>query len=218
MTASLDPLIYLKKALQLDSGHKASACAFAKFLIEQGEWKQAVEFINDFMMETDGFTELYNHLAMAYLGQKMISEAEDSIMKALAKEPRSKDTLFTAFRIKKSKGDKYAALYYIERIIRYDQACSDTFIEMASLLNEPSELHRRINVLEIALALSPTDESLFSRLVLDYCHYFDSTSVANLDRDLVENFKLMQLKAPSFSISESLKDKLKKAAQKVSGL
>ena len=120
--------------------------------------------------------------------EKDFSNAEDANGNALSKSPRDKDFLETAFRIKEAKGDKFSALHFLERIIRYGTDSFEIYWEMSKLLTDPAERIKRINVLEIAHSLSPSNHKIYKTLISSYCDYFESIKSNKAHTGLIKTF------------------------------
>ena len=184
----LDPMKHLAKALQLDPANQQAAYLFAETLIRKKDTLKAILFLKDFHYNHGLSETLHNLLAKAYLVEKDFSNAEDANGNALSKSPRDKDFLETAFRIKEAKGDKFSALHFLERIIRYGTDSFEIYWEMSKLLTDPAERIKRINVLEIAHSLSPSNHKIYKTLISSYCDYFESIKSNKAHTGLIKTF------------------------------
>ena len=174
-----DPTYYLDKALQLDPKNKKVAQLHVMLLIEKKDYAAAIEFLKCFQSDHGNQEpEINNLLAIAYLKANDIENAEISINQALSESPRSKTLLHTAFLIKKSRGDKFSAIHFLERIIRSDDNNITAYWELSQLLDREDELVKRINLLEIVYSLDSQNLKFLKELILGYCNIF------KLDRNL----------------------------------
>lgn len=207
-----DPTYYLDKALQLDPKNKKVAQLHANLLIDKEEYVAAIEFLKSF--QSDHGTQepdINNLLANAYLKANDIENAEASISQALSESPRSISLLKTAFLIKKSIGDKFSAIHFLERIIRLDDNNTSAYWELSQLLDNEDELVKRINLLEIVYSLDFQNLRFLKELILNYCNIFKT------DRSLFKINKyndalLEHAKNPKF---EKLSPSLKRRAIKI---
>jgi tetratricopeptide (TPR) repeat protein len=117
-----------------------------------------------------------------------IEEAEQSIHRALSHEPRSKDILYTAFLIKKKKGDKFSALHFLDRILSLNDQSIEILYEMAELLDSDTELVRKINVLDVANATDPKNRKIFQELIACFLKYFENTPKENFNPQIISAF------------------------------
>ena len=188
MDPSYDPIYYLKRSLELNPGNFNAAHLLANYLIGEGRFRKAINYLNQFLHNFEEQALLRSLLAKAYLHLNKIEEAEESIHIALLQEPRSKDILFTAFLIKKKKGDKFSALHFLERILSLNDQSNEILYEMAELLDSNTELRRKINVLDIAYASNPGNRKFFQKLIECYLKYFDLTAKENLELQMIRSF------------------------------
>lgn len=168
MGKCFDPIHHLVKALELEPHHHKAALMHAKLLLHRGEAHTAITFIKNFLDQSTSQPDLQNLLARAYLKTGNMQKAEEAVNQALSELPRSKEVLLTAFKIKKAKGDKFSALHFLERIIRYDDKSFEIFWEMALLLDRNTETKKRINILEISHSLNPQSLEIFEELLVTY--------------------------------------------------
>ena len=203
----LDPMKHLEMALQLDPASTQSAYLFAKTLIKKNDSLKAIHFLQNFH-KNHGLSEtLYNLLAKAYLVEKDFSNAEDANGNALSKSPKNKEFLETAFRIKKAKGDKFSALHFLERIIRYGTESFEIYWEMSNLLTDPAERIKKINVLEIAHSLNQSNHKIYKTLIGSYCDYFESIKYSKANTGLFKTFKNRIETTNGFDLPPPLKDR-----------
>ena len=188
MVPSYDPIDYLKRSLELNPKNYKAAQLHATYLISKGSFGEAVNYLHQFLSNFEEQAHLRNLLASAYLHLNKIEEAEESIHKALSYEPRSKDILYTAFLIKKKKGDKFSALHFLERILSLNGQSIEILYEMAELLDYNTELIRKINVLEVAYASDPRNRKVFQELIECLLKYFDDTPKENFDPQIIREF------------------------------
>lgn len=188
MDPSYDPIYYLKRSLELNPGNFNAVHLLANYLISEGSFRKAINYLNQFLHNFEEQALLRSLLAKAYLHLNKIEEAEESIQIALSQEPRSKDILFTAFLIKKKKGDKFSALHFLERILSLHDQSNEILYEMAELLDSNTELRRKINVLDIAYASNPGNRKFFQKLIECYLKYFDLTAKENLEIQMIRSF------------------------------
>ena len=203
----LDPMKHLEKALQLDPASPQSAYLFAKTLIQKKDSLKAINFLQDFHKNHGLSDNLYNLLAKAYLVEKDFSNAEDANGNALSKSPRDREFLETAFRIKEAKGDKFSALHFLERIIRYGTESFEIYWEMSNLLTDPAERIKRINVLEIAHSLNQSNVKIYKTLIGSYCDYFESIKSSKANIGLFKAFKDRIETTNGFDLPPPLKDR-----------
>ena len=203
----LDPMKHLEKALQLDPASPQSAYLFADTLIQNKDSLKAIHFLNDFHKNYGLSENLFNLLAKAYLIEKDFSNAEDANGNALSKSPRNKGFLETAFRIKEAKGDKFSALHFLERIIRYGTESFEIYWEMSNLLTDPAERVKRINVLEIAHSLNQSNHNIYKTLIGSYCDYFESIKYNKAHIGLFKTFKERIETTNGFNLPPPLKDR-----------
>ena len=189
MDVSFDPMHHLGKALELDPLNTNAAILHAKLLILRGEECAAISFTEKFLARFGPHPNLYNLHALACLKNSRIAEAEESISNALAELPRSKEILHTAFLIKKAKGEKFSAYHFLERIIRIDDQCFETFWEMAKLLDKNSEISKIINLLEIAYSLNCKNFKIFKELVHCYDQQTEHLSIDHLDKQIINDLR-----------------------------
>ena len=139
--------------------------------------------------------------------EKDFSNAEDANGNALSKSPRNKGFLETAFRIKEAKGDKFSALHFLERIIRYGTESFEIYWEMSNLLTDPAERIKRINVLEIAHSLNQSNHKIYKTLIGSYCDYFESIKYNKSHIGLFKTFKDRIETTNGFDLPPPLKDR-----------
>jgi tetratricopeptide (TPR) repeat protein len=203
MVPSYDPIDYLKRSLELNPNNYKAAQLHAAYLISKGSFGEAVNYIHQLLSKFEEQAHLRNLLASAYLHLNKIEEAEDSIHRALSYEPRSKDILYTAFLIKKKKGDKFSALHFLERILSLNDQSIEILYEMADLLDSNTELIRKINVLEVAYASDPRNRKVFQELIECLLKYFDDTPKENFDPQIIREFlKHLDKGVPSYFPTE----------------
>ena len=188
MDPSYDPIYYLKRSLELNPGNCHAAHLHANYLIGEGSFRKAVHYLNQFLHNFDEQSLLRNLLAKSYLHLNKIEEAEESIHIALTHEPRSKEILYTAFLIKRKKGDKFSALHFLERILSLHEQSSEVLYDMAELLDSNTELVRKINVLDIGYASNPGNRKFFQKLIECYLKYFDVTANEDLHPQMIRSF------------------------------
>lgn len=203
----LDPMKHLAKALQLDPANPQAAYLFAETLIQKKDTLKAIHFLKDFHYSHGLSDTLHNLLAKAYLVEKDFSNAEDANGNALSKSPRNKGFLETAFRIKEAKGDKFSALHFLERIIRYGTESFEIYWEMSNLLTDPAERIKRINVLEIAYSLNQSNHKIYKTLIGSYCDYFESIKYNKSHIGLFKTFKDRIETTNGFDLPPPLKDR-----------
>lgn len=173
MVERFDPAYYLEKALQLDPRNKKVAQLHADLLIKNGDYVAAIKFLKAFQSEqVSKQPEIINLLAIAYLKTKDIENAEILINEALSESPRSKSLLHTAFLIKKTRGDKFSAIHFLERIIRFNANDTFAYWELSQLLDGEDELVKKINLLEIVHSLNLQNLKFLKELILGYCKIF----------------------------------------------
>jgi tetratricopeptide (TPR) repeat protein len=170
---SLDPMYHLVKALELEPQNPEITHLQAKLLLDQGKEHSAVALIQSFLTKFGNNPDLHNLLALAYLRTGSIEQAEESINLALSHSPRSKAVLYTAFLIKKAKGDRFSAYHFLERIIRYDDQSFEIYWEMSQLIDHKAEAQKKINLLEICYTLNPKNLNIFKELMTCYCDWFE---------------------------------------------
>ena len=203
MVPSYDPIDYLKRSLELNPKNYKAAQLHATYLISKGSFAEAVNYLHQFLSNFEEQAHLRNLLASAYLHLNKIEEAEESIHRALSYEPRSKDILYTAFLIKKKKGDKFSALHFLERILSLNDQSIEILYEMAELLDSNTELIRKINVLEVAYASDPRNRKVFQELIECLLKYFDDTPKENFDPQIIREFlKHLDKGVPSYFPTE----------------
>ncbi len=168
MKSCFDPTYHLVRALELEPTHQKAALLRAKLLIQKNEISAAIDFIESYQIQYGTYPELNNQLAIAYLEGDDIEKADEVINQALCESPRSVDILKTSFLIKKRKGDKFSALHFLERIIRYDENLSEIYWEMAKLLDSKTDLAKKINILEITHSLDSENVIFFEELLISY--------------------------------------------------
>ena len=184
MKSCFDPNYHLVRALELEPAHKKAALLRAKLLIQKNEISAAIDFIESYQVKYGTFPELNNELAIAYLEGDDIEKADEVISQALCKSPRSVDILNTSFLIKKRKGDKFSALHFLERIIRYDENNSQFYWEMAKLLDGKTDLPKKINILEIAYSLDLKNVILFEELLISYLERFKEVPSEDIKKEI----------------------------------
>ena len=172
MKSCFDPTYHLVRALELEPAHDKAALLRAKLLIQKNEISATIDFIESYQVQYGTHPELNNQLAIAYLERDDIEKADEVISQALFESPRSVDILKTSFLIKKRKGDKFSALHFLERIIRYDENLSEIYWEMAKLLDSKTDLAKKINILEIAHSLDSENVIFFEELLITYLQRF----------------------------------------------
>ena len=191
MGLNLDPIHYLSRSLELDPSHIEAASLRSKILINSGEAELAIQFLKSFLSKSSEHSKLHNLLALAYLKCGQVDKADSAVCEALAINPRSKDALYTASQIRKAKGDKFSAYHFLERIMRYGECSSETLWEMSMLIDDKTELKKKVNLLEIALSLNCNDNKIFEELMITYCKLHDQTNssneVTNLHKTLIEH-------------------------------
>ncbi len=188
MGFSMDPVYYLIKSLELDPHNLEAAHLYAKILIDNGKALKAIEFLKSLLVRVGDQPNLQNILALANLKINKYEEAEVCINLALSACPRSEKFLHTAFLVKKAKGDKISAQHYLERIIRNGNESYEMFWEMAKLMDDKSELKKRINILEITFSLNSKDPKIYEELILSYNKWFTSEPVQTKDEYLKKAF------------------------------
>ena len=199
MVPSYDPIDYLKRSLELNPKNYKAAQLHATYLISKGSFGEAVNYLHQFLSNFEEQAHLRNLLASAYLHLNKIEEAEESIHRALSYEPRSKEILYTAFLIKKKKGDKFSALHFLERILSLNDQSIEILYEMAELLDSNTELVRKINVLEVAYASDPRNRKVFQELIECLLKYFEDTPKENFDPQIIREFlKHLEKGVPSY--------------------
>jgi tetratricopeptide (TPR) repeat protein len=199
MDPSYDPIDYLKRSLELNPKNYKAAQLHATYLISKRNFGEAVNYLNQFLSNFEEQAHLRNLLASAYLHLNKIEEAEESIHRALSYEPRSKEILYTAFLIKKKKGDKFSALHFLERILSLNDQSIEILYEMAELLDSNAELLRKINVLEVAYASDPRNRKVFQELIECLLKYFEDTPKENFDPPIIREFlKHLEKGVPSY--------------------
>ena len=187
MGHNLDPIHYLSRSLELDPFHIEAASLRSKIFIDSGEAELAIQFLKSFLSKSTEHSKLYNLLALAYLNCGQVDKADTAVCEALAINPRSKDALYTAFQIRKAKGDKFSAYHFLERIMRYGECSSEILWEMSKLIDDKTELKKKVNLLEIALSLNCNDEKIFGELMITYCILLDQTQSSNEETNLHKN-------------------------------
>jgi tetratricopeptide (TPR) repeat protein len=191
MGRNLDPLHYLSRSLELDPCHIEAACLRSKLLIDSGKAELAIEFLKSFLTKSNQHSQPHNFLALAYLNSGQVDAADIAISEALAINPRSMDALYTASQIRKAKGDKFSAYYYLERIMRNGEHSSEILWEMSSLIDDKTERKKKINLLEIALSLNSNDAKIFGELMITYSKLFDESlppnELSNIQKTLIEH-------------------------------
>jgi len=191
MGHNLDPIHYLSRSLELDPLHIDAATLRSKILIDTGEAELAIQFLKSFLNKSSEHSKLHSLLAQAYLNCGQLDKANTAICEALAINPRSKDALYTASLIRKAKGDKFSAYHFLERIIRNGESSSEILWEMSMLIDDRTELEKKVNLLEIALSLDCNDTKIFGELMITYCKLLDqnqsSNEVTNFHKTLIEH-------------------------------
>jgi len=199
MVPSYDPIDYLKRSLELNPKNYKAAQLHATYLIRKGSFGEAVNYLHQFLGNFEEQAHLRNLLASAYMHLNKIEEAEESIHRALSYEPRSKEVLYTAFLIKKKKGDKFSALHFLERILSLNDQSIEILYEMAEMLDSNTELKRKINVLDVAYASDTRNRKVFQELIECFLKYFDDTPKESFDPKIIREFlKHLDKGVPSY--------------------
>jgi tetratricopeptide (TPR) repeat protein len=184
MKSCFDPTYHLVRALELEPAHDKAALLRAKLLIQKNEISATIDFIESYLIQYGTHSELNNQLAIAYLERDDIEKADEVISQALCESPRSVDILKTSFLIKKRKGDKFSALHFLERIIRYDENLSETYWEMAKLLDSKTDLAKKINILEITHSLDSENVIFFEELLISYLQRFKEVPSEDIKKEI----------------------------------
>jgi len=167
MCFSIDPAYYLDRAIDINPDHFSATLLRAEILIDQGCATAAISLVNTYLSKNGDQPELLNFLANHYLTEGQIDAAESYNNKALIKKPRSYESLYTGFLIKKTQGDKFSAIHFLERIMRDDDHSFDVYWQMSQLLDEPEELTKKVTLLEIAFSMNARGE-IFLQLINGY--------------------------------------------------
>ena len=184
-----NPIWHLKNALKADPQHSNSIVLYANNLLDKGKIDEAYSLIKESSTELQNLPIIKNLLAKIYVEIEKLDLAELTINEALSNLPKSIDLLYTAYSIKRKKGDKYSALHYLERILRIDDNLSNIYVEMAELSSEPHEIIRKLSLLEIAHSLDAESKNVFYCLIETFVTYFCSTDDSNIESDLWNRFK-----------------------------
>ena len=201
MKSCFDPTYHLVRALELEPTHQKAALLRAKLLIQKNEISAAIDFIESYQIQYGTYPELNNQLAIAYLERDDIEKADEVISQALCESPRSVDILKTSFLIKKRKGDKFSALHFLERIIRYDENLSETYWEMAKLLDSKTDLAKKINILEITHSLDSENVIFFEELLITYLQKFREVPSGDIKKEIKKHLDEHSRK-PLFTLVE----------------
>jgi len=188
MALSYDPLNYLRRSLELNPSHQDAAYMYAKYLIQNREFLEAVTYLNHFINNFEENSRLRNLLAQAFLQLEKFDEAQNSVNIALSHTPRSINVLHTAFVIKKAIGDKFSALHFLERIVSLGDPSVEILCEMADLLDCTTELERKINILDIAYSINPKNREIFDQLAVSFLKYFKNNAFEELNKHMIEMF------------------------------
>ena len=70
------------------------------------QWVKAEEYLKNVLKKNPDEAAVYNNLALIFLETGRLSEAKESIIKALKLQPKSAEILETARRVQRAKSEK----------------------------------------------------------------------------------------------------------------